>query len=1319
MDGLFERIWDNRKVIERKFTNRYSRALREEHGDDYLSEFDLYAKELKTALSPEDYNKLAELMKQQDDMIDTMARSAAIEKWLDSGAGGYHGLGDFVASQKDLAQFISKEPGMDKLAALVAQVNAILAKVKVEEKKVSEGTIPNDKDNEPTKIKKLMEDEDSCKDCSGPLSRCPSCTNMSYCEKCKKCRLHPIVQTKKENEAVNEQEEEEKRPMDTSDETPDFDGLHDKMKDNSEEDGTPKDELPPEEPGESEAAKEKEVPEKEYLGKTDDDTFFYLNHGDDVLHITDAEGKIVYPKAADKEENKVEDELPAAGEEPIPDTEELQFIIKAQQELEMTEISADILTRYVQPALDVVEKEREEEEGFEFETPPGEGGPAGETPGEEGEEAAEGETPGEEAEEGPEGEAEEEEEELDADGKPKPKKKKIGMGEQPITIESKANKELQKKGRAAAKKNMEKQKRGEAPVSRVNPKESIVNEVKVLFNGHTYDVMMENDMGEGGIHIRINGHGPYHFTAPFVEMFGRDKNGGLTEDSIKELGQSALSAMNSEHLEKVSSMVAEAKEKTFTCSGCKEKLPLAQMSYSKGNKNYCRKCKNAGKHRKKDESKVEALHNRLTKIAEARLKEDFRSEWNKEKNRSGQDPAEYLESIDCPRCDDSIAYDIKGSGTYWCEECNWKGPKPSKKAKKEGKIPDDKDNEQTKIKKLMEMKKKLSERAWKYKIYLPFLEPIFYGDQEEYDVGVLGAKVSKALEQFIATKPRLPDMVIQQIEEIKEEFDNLEATGDTEEDNMQFNSLFQDLYDLGDKHSIWVDTMTRPGETPAGEEKKPPQEPEKKASESKVQEEEEKKDKTEAMNELIKRARELISKGKAMDEKDYSELGQLTGEMSKHMSLGLHTASEKAVAEALVECKIVLEARANEKIGMDDIEEFESIQGQIKDLAQQALDIVKRSGDRMAYERARSYWYPHIIGNLGEEFGEGYSGSMTNMDDTLKELRMVTDEGGREQREDDEERRNRTGTKESIKEGADAVGRLDAFRDGIEAARTAAHQIDHDLMKISNKRLANKFLTFVTTELRNLTTSKAWKLYNAVEAALKAGPVDPKDKKDDKGKKDDKKTDESITEDTDTAKIEPFKSDTELASAIRKDIMAEQEAIALYQTHAEATTNAQAKKLLTDIGEEEQVHVGELTKLLSTIQPKDDNLHSEGEEEAEDKMGSKEEKPEVEEAKKEETPKDKLINPAFCSKCGKAMKADDLVNGMSKCCSALTSLDAPLDKDDGKGNLTEDPQEEEPVSTEEVDKAVKAKVKETTVDEMLSHLDGHQNTEGVPYEERF
>jgi rubrerythrin len=57
----------------------------------------------------------------------------------------------------------------------------------------------------------------------------------------------------------------------------------------------------------------------------------------------------------------------------------------------------------------------------------------------------------------------------------------------------------------------------------------------------------------------------------------------------------------------------------------------------------------------------------------------------------------------------------------------------------------------------------------------------------------------------------------------------------------------------------------------------------------------------------------------------------------------------------------------------------------------------------------------------------------------------------------------------------------------------------------------------------------------------------------------------------------------ELLRAIQLDIAGELEAIHGYMAHADATDNALAKAVLTDIANEERVHAGELIRLLGIL----------------------------------------------------------------------------------------------------------------------------------------
>lgn len=77
-------------------------------------------------------------------------------------------------------------------------------------------------------------------------------------------------------------------------------------------------------------------------------------------------------------------------------------------------------------------------------------------------------------------------------------------------------------------------------------------------------------------------------------------------------------------------------------------------------------------------------------------------------------------------------------------------------------------------------------------------------------------------------------------------------------------------------------------------------------------------------------------------------------------------------------------------------------------------------------------------------------------------------------------------------------------------------------------------------------------------------------------------------------------TDSELTRAIRLDIAAEEEAIHLYQAHADATGNEKAKKVLLSIADEERVHVGELQKLLKDLVGDEEELLDKGAKEVEE-----------------------------------------------------------------------------------------------------------------------
>jgi rubrerythrin len=82
-------------------------------------------------------------------------------------------------------------------------------------------------------------------------------------------------------------------------------------------------------------------------------------------------------------------------------------------------------------------------------------------------------------------------------------------------------------------------------------------------------------------------------------------------------------------------------------------------------------------------------------------------------------------------------------------------------------------------------------------------------------------------------------------------------------------------------------------------------------------------------------------------------------------------------------------------------------------------------------------------------------------------------------------------------------------------------------------------------------------------------------------------------------------TDSELARALRLDLAAEEEAVHLYESHADATDNELAKKVLLDIANEERVHAGEFQRLLKILLKDEEKLLAEGAEEVDELANEK------------------------------------------------------------------------------------------------------------------
>jgi rubrerythrin len=82
-------------------------------------------------------------------------------------------------------------------------------------------------------------------------------------------------------------------------------------------------------------------------------------------------------------------------------------------------------------------------------------------------------------------------------------------------------------------------------------------------------------------------------------------------------------------------------------------------------------------------------------------------------------------------------------------------------------------------------------------------------------------------------------------------------------------------------------------------------------------------------------------------------------------------------------------------------------------------------------------------------------------------------------------------------------------------------------------------------------------------------------------------------------------TNSELIRALRLDLAAEEEAVNLYQAHADATDNELAKKVLLDIADEERVHAGEFQRLINILLKDEEKLLAEGAEEVDELANEK------------------------------------------------------------------------------------------------------------------
>jgi hypothetical protein len=87
-------------------------------------------------------------------------------------------------------------------------------------------------------------------------------------------------------------------------------------------------------------------------------------------------------------------------------------------------------------------------------------------------------------------------------------------------------------------------------------------------------------------------------------------------------------------------------------------------------------------------------------------------------------------------------------------------------------------------------------------------------------------------------------------------------------------------------------------------------------------------------------------------------------------------------------------------VDQEDIDRLKKIKTEMQDLAFEALEIVRHSGNKFEYDRAKAYWYAQIVMALSSD--HDYIGSsMATLEEAIDSLQEEADEESDE--EDDEE----------------------------------------------------------------------------------------------------------------------------------------------------------------------------------------------------------------------------------------------------------------------------------------------------------------------------
>lgn len=279
---------------------------------------------------------------------------------------------------------------------------------------------------------------------------------------------------------------------------------------------------------------------------------------------------------------------------------------------------------------------------------------------------------------------------------------------------------------------------------------------------------------------------------------------------------------------------------------------------------------------------------------------------------------------------------------------------------------------------------KVEERYWLKRIELAWYEKY----QEMYDEKLDKPETIETLKQLLrASLSKFMDSISPYEEEMRDEIEDIIGEIDTIGDVEDFNNVMEQLYDFGDLNDVWIDIsenkQLKENVTDMEDMRKRIMELSQSDGVllSDIHKNYISTDVPGELDETKQNVQDFLAEATEEQLKEiWSKFVHYGSEFDENKSCGQRRNSRKSGKKN--ERKSI--GKMNEKISID-LTRLEEIKDELKDLTDEADNILRSVGKGLTYTRARSYWLGHIRGALEKE--KGSISSMVTMQDTIDELR--------------------------------------------------------------------------------------------------------------------------------------------------------------------------------------------------------------------------------------------------------------------------------------------------------------------------------------------